>query len=149
MEMMRYGSSGGLPTLRREIDDIFDRFFNEPVFSSAIHRRREWIPSIDVSETRDAIMVKADLPGMESKDIEVNLQSGTLTIKGEEKAEEEKRDEYFHYQERRRGSFQRSIRLPVDVKEDKVEASFKNGILNIKIPKAEEVKRKLVTIRDE
>lgn len=96
-----------------------------------------------------ASLSSAVLPGLEAKDIDVSISGDILTIKGEKKKEEEKKDEHFHYCERYAGSFQRSLRLPVGVRSDQVEAAFKNGVLNITIPKAEEAKKKQIEIKIE
>ena len=107
-----------------------------------------WAPSIDISEDKEAIMLKAELPGLESKDIEVSLHNSIFTIRGEKKVEQEKKDERVHYRERYHGTFQRSFQLPCPVKEDKIDATFKNGVLEIRIPKAEEAKKKQILIKD-
>ena len=135
-----------LRTLRREMDNLWNRFFGETTLPSVF--AKEWAPTVDVSETKEHVVVKAEMPGLEAKDIDVSLSGDLLTIKGEKK-EEEKKDEHYHYRERYAGSFRRSLRLPVGVKSDKVEAAFKNGVLNITIHKAEEAKKKAIKIKTE
>ena len=92
---------------------------------------------MDILETKDKLLIKAELPGLEAKDINVSTSGDILTIKGEkEKEEEEEKDEHYHYCERYCGFFHRSFRLPVAVQSDKVEESLKNGVLKITLPKA-------------
>lgn len=136
-----------LSTLRREMDNLWNRFFGETTLPSVF--AKEWAPTVDVSETKEHVVVKAEMPGLEAKDIDVSLSGDLLTIKGEKKKEEEKKDEHYHYRERYAGSFQRSLRLPVAVKGEKVEATFKNGVLTITLPKAEEAKKKAIKIKTE
>ena len=133
-----------LAPLRKEMDSLFRRFWGELPFTGT--PAEEWLPSMDVSETADSIVVKAELPGMEAKDIDVSILGDRLTIKGEKKKEEEKKGEHFHSMERYYGSFQRSFRLPSTVNMDKIEAGFDKGILTITLPKTEEAKTKEIKI---
>jgi HSP20 family protein len=134
--------------MRRETDRFWDSFFEVGP------RRRteeggEWFPSLDVSETKNDLIVKAELPGMDPKDIDISLSDGTLIIKGERKQEKEEKEENYQLIERSYGSFTRSIRLPKEVKRDKISASYKNGILKVTLPKSEEAKTKEVKIKVE
>jgi len=104
-------------------------------------------PIVDVFEEKDDIVVKAELPGMEKDNIEVNLTDHTLTIKGEKKKEEEIKEENYYRAERSYGSFLRTLELPREVRADKVKASFKNGILEVRMPKTEEAKAKEVKVK--
>jgi HSP20 family protein len=104
-------------------------------------------PAVDLYEEKDDIVVKAELPGMEKDNIEVNLADHTLTIKGEKKKEAEVKEENYYRSERFHGSFLRTLELPKDVHGDKVKASFKNGILEVRLPKTEEAKRKEVKVK--
>jgi HSP20 family protein len=104
-------------------------------------------PAVDLYEEKDDIVVKAELPGMEKDNIEVNLADHTLTIKGEKKKAEEVKKENYYRSERFHGSFLRTLELPKDVHGDKVKASFKNGILEVRLPKTEEAKRKEVKVK--
>jgi HSP20 family protein len=106
----------------------------------------EWAPSVDVYENENKVVVKAELPGMTDKDIDVNILNNTLTIKGEKKKEEEKKEQSYHRIEKSYGAFQRSITLPSSVAADKAKASFKNGVLEIEMPKKEEAKPKQVKV---
>lgn len=122
-------------SIRDELDRIFDRFF-APVEVET--REFAWTPSVDVYETEKDLVVKAELPGLTSKDVEITLTDDTLTIRGEKKESEEVKGENYYRKETRYGSFHRSIRLPVQVKKEDIKASFKDGILEIRLPKAEE-----------
>jgi HSP20 family protein len=132
-------------TFGRELDDLWRQFLGGISFPEI--GTRQWIPDVDVSETDGHIKVKAELPGLEATDIDVSLSGDVLTIKGEKKGEEEKEGEDYHYRERYEGAFQRAIRLPSMVNEDKIEASFKNGVLSIDMPKSEEAGRKRIEIK--
>lgn len=130
--------------LRGEMERLYDRFFDLRPFHQA--EEGEWIPSVDVSETAREVIVKAEIPGMEAKDIKVSLEGGMLFIKGERKQEKEEQDENFHRIERSYGSFYRSIRLPSEVDPDQVKATYKKGILKINLPKTEKEARKKIEV---
>jgi HSP20 family protein len=135
-----------IDVLRREMDRIWDRFSGEnPLEWSG----REWAPSLDVSETQDRIVVKAEAPGIDPKAIDVSLSNGVLTLKGEKKKESEEKGENYHLVERSYGAFSRSVRLPAEVQEDKVKASYKDGILTITLPKSERAKERAIKIEVE
>jgi len=104
-------------------------------------------PAVDLYEEKDDIVVKAELPGMEKDNIEVNLSENRLTIKGEKKKEEEVKKEGYYRSERSYGSFVRTLELPTEVQTDKVKAAFKNGILEIRLPKTEEAKKKETKVK--
>jgi HSP20 family protein len=107
----------------------------------------EWLPSVDISETNGSVTVKAELPGMEAKDIDIDISGDILTLRGEKKVEEEKKEERFYCRERHYGSFQRSFRLPTEVQSDKADARFQNGVLTIDVPKSEESEKKKIEIK--
>jgi HSP20 family protein len=136
---------GELSSLRREMDSLWNRFFGE---TPSLRRfAEEWWPSVDVSETKDNFVVNAELPGLEAKDVDVSISGDMITIKGEKKKEEEDKDEHHHTVERYYGSFQRSFKLPTNVKADKVEAAFDKGVLKVTLPKVEEAKKKTIEIK--
>jgi HSP20 family protein len=134
-------------SLQREMNRLFDDFFTRDFFVEPFRGMGEWRPALDVAETDTAIIVKADLPGLEVKDIDVSLRGDILTIKGQKKEEKEEKTKSYHRVERHFGSFERSVRLPAPVKGDQVEASFKDGVLNIQLPKTEEAKQKSIRIK--
>lgn len=145
MELMPWRPFGNeVGTLRMEMDDLWNRFFGK---TSIARRDMGWSFSVDISDDKDNYIVKAELPGMEAGDINVSLTGNVLTIKGEKKKEEEKKESDHFYSERYYGSFQRSFQLPTDVKADKIDASFKKGVLNITIPKVEEAKKKAIEVK--
>jgi HSP20 family protein len=132
--------------LRREMDRLWDDFFG-PGRKALRPMEMEWAPAVDVSETADQVVIKAEIPGMEAKDIDISLAGDVLTIKGEKKSEREEKKENYHLVERSYGSFSRSLKLPAAVDMDKVEASYKQGVLTISCPKKEEVKPKAIEIK--
>jgi HSP20 family protein len=133
--------------MRKEMDLFWDSFV--PAALERTDDSGEWLPSLDVSETKNEIVVKAEVPGMDPKNIDISLSNGTLTIKGEKKQEREEKEEDYHLVERSYGSFMRSIVLPTEVKQDKINASYKNGILKVVLPKSEEARKKEVKIKVE
>jgi HSP20 family protein len=135
-----------LDVLRREMDSLWDRFTGERPVEWL---KGEWVPSLDVSETKDKVVVKAEVPGIDPKAIDISLSSDILTLKGEKKKEREEKDENYHLIERSYGSFSRSVRLPAEVQEDKVKASYKDGVLTITLPKTEKAKERAIKIEVE
>jgi len=134
----------GLSSLKRDMDRLWDSFFGE---DWGLTRWREgWSPTLDVSETKDNLIVKTELAGVDPKDVDISLTGEVLTIKGEKKDEKEEKEENYHLMERSYGSFSRSMRLPVEVDQDKVKASYKNGVLKITLPKTEKTKSKAIKV---
>ncbi len=133
-----------LTEFRREVDDLFSQFFGKS--GSLSYFAGGFNPPLDISETDQEILVKAELPGVDPKEIEVNITGSNLSIKGEKREEREEKTENMHRVERSFGHFSRSITLPCEVKEDKIEASFKNGVLNLKLPKTESSKKRSIKI---
>src|SRR5688572_17057742 len=107
-----------------------------------------WSPSVDIFETEGEIIVKAELPGVDRKDISLNLEKNVLTLKGERKFEKETKEENYHRIERAYGGFSRSFSIPAIVDEDKIRADYKDGILKISLPKKEQVKPKQIQISE-
>lgn len=134
--------------MRQDMDRLWGSFFERGI-SGRRGEMYDWLPSLDVAETKNEIVVKAEVPGMESKDIDISLSDGVLTIKGEKKQEKEEKEEDYHLIERSYGSFTRSVQLPTKVRSDKIQASYKNGVLTITLPKSEEIKKKEVKIKVE
>ncbi|MEW6324561.1 MAG: Hsp20/alpha crystallin family protein [Nitrospirota bacterium] len=142
-----------LTRMEREMERWFDDVLGGPWRRFGLPdwwRRRELIPrqpAIEISEDRDSLIVKAEIPGLKKEDLQVNLAEGLLTIRGERKHEEEKKEKGYFYSERSYGSFSRSIQLPAEVQSDKVNASFKDGVLEIRLPKTEQAKQREVSIK--
>jgi HSP20 family protein len=133
--------------LRREIDSLYDRFF-EPSFLPASYPfgKGKWDPILDISEGRKYITVKAEIPGVEAKDFAISIQGRLLTIKGEKKQEKRAKEETYYRVERSYGYFNRAIQLPAEVNPNKVDATYKGGILKIRLRKSEENESKRIKI---
>ncbi len=135
LPMSREGAANPFFALQREVNRLFEDFF-----AMSPQEREDWImeyPQIDVRETDNDLKVSAELPGLTDKDIEVLISGDSLTIKGEKKEEKEDKKENYRRMERRYGSFRRVVQLPGEVKADNAQATFKNGVLEITIPKTE------------
>jgi HSP20 family protein len=131
-------------TLREAMDRLFDDAFTRP-FNL---RDGGWsAPAIDMYQTDDEVVVKAAIPGFQADEVQINVTGDVLTLRGEMKHEEEKKDKAWHIREQRWSSFERSITLPTDVKAEKASADFENGVLTVTLPKAEEVKPKTITVK--
>jgi len=136
-------SGGDLARLHREMDDLFGAFFGDwPTFSE----RRVW-PAVDVADSENEIVVKAEVPGCKAEDIDISVHGNTLTIRGEKKAEEEKKEKGYYHLERSYGSFRRELSLPGDIDPDKIEAAYKNGVLTVTLPKSEKAKAVKIKVK--
>lgn len=141
--LIRWEPSREMMTLREAMDRLFDDAFTRP-----LSLREGWsAPAIDMYQTDDDIVVKAALPGIKPDEVQINITGEVLHIKGETRHEEEKKEKAWHMREQRWGAFERSIMLPTDVVADKAKAEFENGVLTITLPKAEEVKPKIINIK--
>jgi HSP20 family protein len=146
-DLLPFKRQSSVPNVFSEMDDLMKKMW----YGFPFHNLQEdmdiaWSPRLDVSETDNGLEIVADLPGMEKKDISVTLEENLLTIKGEKKEEKERKDKHYHTLERRSGSFYRALRLPVEVEKDKIEASFKDGVLTLNLPKSKESKPKVAQI---
>jgi HSP20 family protein len=129
-------------SLRADMDRLFSSLFGR----GPEEREGLWAPIVDIEEDNENIMVKAEIPGMKKDDIKVSVQGNMLTITGERKQESEVKEKTYHRVERSYGKFSRTITLPIDVETDKVKASYKDGVLNIILPKPEAVKPKHIDV---
>ncbi len=143
-----WGPFKEMERMRNEMDRLWESFM-EGKPGRRTEEISRWVPSLDLSETKDSYIVKAEIPGMEPKDIDISLQADLLTIRGEKKQEKEEKEENYHFIERSYGSFSRSIRLPQEIKGNKIKASYKEGILKVILPKSEEAKKKEVKVKVE
>jgi HSP20 family protein len=134
-------------SLKHEMDRVFDRFLEGRW--DEIPGLGEWTPNMDISETKDSLVAKVEVPGMDPKDIQISLQENLLTIKGEKRQEKEEKDEHYHRVERAYGVFTRSVRLPVAVDASKVTASFKNGLLTVTLPKTPSARGTTIPVKAE
>lgn len=130
-----------------EMDRLFDDFFSNVGLTPFNEEWREFSPSVDISENDKEIKVSAELPGLDEEDIQVSLDRDLLTISGEKKEEKEDKRQNYYRLERSYGSFRRSLRLPAEVEADKIEATFKNGVLKITLPKTAAFHRKRITVK--
>jgi len=126
-------------SLRRDVDRLFDDFFRGTVPSTSFLRSSMGWPSVEVSDTDREVRVTAEVPGMSEKDVELLMENGVLTLRGEKKSENEDKDR--GYSERMYGRFERRIALPEGVKEEKASASFRDGVLTVTLPKSTEAQR--------
>lgn len=131
----------------RDLFDRFERLFEDFELPSLFEEREAWTPAFDVIEKEKEYVVTAEIPGIDPKDIDITISNGILTIKGEKKKEEENREENYYYMERQYGTFQRSFRLPNEIEADKVDATYKNGVLRLVLPKAHADNVKKIAIK--
>ncbi|UCB52177.1 MAG: Hsp20/alpha crystallin family protein [Candidatus Zixiibacteriota bacterium] len=127
--------------MNRLFDDIFGHGPARVQWTDGV-----WNPSVDVSEDKDNVVVRAEMPGLNKDDVKISVQDNVLTLKGEKKQEKEEKESDYHRIERSYGSFCRSFQLPTAVEADKIKASYRDGVLNITLPKTEEVKPKEIPI---
>jgi len=143
-------------TLGKMVEDVFGRPWGGPWFGlerpwrlGFLEGQETRIPALEIVEEKDDIVIKAELPGMKKEDVEVQLADNLLTIKGEKKQEEEKKEKGYYYCERSFGSFERSIEIPREVQTEKGRANFKDGVLEIRLPKTEAAKKKEIKLKVE
>ena len=148
MALSRRTPTGGLTRWEpgRELQRMFEEMFGRGEGEEGGWVAGAWAPPVDLYETDDAFMVKAELPGLSKDDIQVEVHDRTLTLRGERKHEAEVKEERYHRRERAYGSFQRSFWLPTTVDANQVKASFKDGVLELRIPKHETAKPKRISI---
>ena len=137
-----WGPFFGLRGLQEDMNRVFFNFLGDVSEKDLIPDT----PAIDLIDTRDNVMVKVELPGIQKEDVEISLKDDHLTIRGEKKQEKEEKGKNRYYVERTYGSFARTITLPTKVKADKVKAAYKDGILEIELPKAEEAKTREIKV---
>ena len=147
MAIVRWQPFRDLLATEREFDRIFREAFS-PLFTEREGElsTRAWAPAVDIFETEDNIVLKAEVPGVEPKDVEVRVEDNTLYLKGERKFEKETKEENYHRIERSYGSFARSFALPNSIDGEKVAAEYKDGLLTLTLPKREEAKPKTIKI---
>jgi HSP20 family protein len=147
MALIRWEPVRELHTMQNEMNRLFNTFFDSPTPSNGGNAGvRRWIPAMDVVETEDHFVLRADLPGLSESDVNIELEDNVLTIAGERKSEHQHRGEGYYRVERAFGSFSRSLTLPEGVDADAVQASFDHGVLEVRIPKPEQHKPRKVQI---
>ena len=145
--LTRWEPAREMMTLREAMDRLFDDALTRP-FSLMRERGSNWSPlAIDMYQTDNDVVVKAALPGIKADEVQINVTNDILTIKGEVKHEEEKKDKSWHIREHRWGAFERSVMLPTGVNADRAQADFENGILTVRLPKSEQSKPKTITVK--
>ncbi len=145
MALIRWEPVRELNTIQNEMNRLFNTFFDTPAPTSGTTLRR-WVPAMDLLETEDDFVLRADLPGLSESDVNIELEANVLTVSGERKVEHEERKEGYYRVERASGSFSRSLTLPDGVDPEAVKASFDRGVLEIRIPKPEQRKPRKVSI---
>ena len=143
MSIIRYSpftDFEGFPAGMRMFQDSVNRLFAEP------NSHRPWVPAVDIQETENELVVKADVPDMEMKDIDVRMENGTLTLRGERKFESQKTEGGWHRLERSYGTFERAFTLPETVNPEGVKADYKNGVLTVTLPKKEVAKPRQIKV---
>lgn len=146
MELVRFNPFATAPSINSRINRMFDDFFTDSgrLVSNSV---KSWSPEVDIYEEAGKVVIKADLPGIEKKDIAINVEDGILTLKGERKTDEKSDEKNIYRRERFYGSFERAFRLSPNTDADKIEAEFKNGVLHITIPNAVEPAGKEISIQ--
>ena len=137
----------------REIEDMFDRYTKAMGWPASrgqeLITTGDWTPRVDISETDNEFVIKAEIPEVKKEDVKVSVDNGVVTIQGERKQEKEDKGKKFHRVERYYGSFVRSFSLPDNIDETKIKASFKDGMLNLQIPKTAAAKPKTIEVKVE
>ncbi len=141
--LIRWEPMREMMTLREAMDRLFDDAFTRPLSLAGSPA----MPAIDLYQTADSLVVKAALPGLKAEDVQISVTGDVLTLRGEFKQEEERKDATYHIREQRSGAFERSVLLPTEVQTDKAKADFENGILTVTLPKAESVKPRTINIK--
>jgi HSP20 family protein len=136
MALVRWDPSREVDSLQSEVNRLFDTFFGGAPANGRGLRR--WVPPMDLMETEDHLILRADLPGLDSEDVNIEVKDSVLTVSGEREAEHEEKTDGFHRVERAFGTFSRSMSLPSRIDADKITASFEKGVLEVRIPKPEE-----------
>ena len=144
--MERWDPFRNMSDVQGEVNHLFESFLGRPTTSSTAPATRIWAPVLDVHETKDDLVLNFELPGITEKDVSLSITGDLLTLKGERTANRDFKDEDAYHVERVYGKFERSVQLPMPVQADKVKATYRDGVLEVKLPKAEEVKPKAIKI---
>jgi HSP20 family protein len=144
MTIVRWEPMRELTSLQSEMNRLFNTVFDTPGSSGSGLRR--WVPAMDLVETNDAFVLRADLPGLSEEDVKIEIEDNVLTVSGERQAEHEAREEGFYRMERAFGTFSRALTLPKGVDADAVTASFDRGVLEVRVPKPEQAKPRRIEI---
>jgi HSP20 family protein len=155
MAMQRWQPFGGvverwdpfrISGIQGEVNRLFDDFFGRTSATTPAAGERTWAPPVDIWETKDNLVLAFEIPGMREKDLSVTMTGDHLTVKGERRFDRDVKEESYHRLERVYGRFERTIQLPLEVQADKIRAAYRDGVLEVTLPKAEEVKPKEIKI---
>ncbi len=139
----RRNEGGGLASLQRDLNSFFDSFFD----SEPWDRSPGWMPPMEIEESQEELVIRAEVPGMKNEDVDISLHGNTLTISGEKKSQRENKNGGFYQSERRYGRFQRVLSLPTDVDAEKIEATQNEGVLTVRLPKSEAAKPRKIEVK--
>ena len=146
MALVQWNPARDLMRMREDMNRLFSQFFREGDDEEGTWLTGAWAPPVDIHETDEVLILKAELPGFSKDDVHVELHNNRLTLRGERRHETEVKEEQYHRRERAYGSFQRTFQLPTTIDQDKVKASFQNGILELRLPKSEAAKPKRIAL---
>ncbi len=147
--IVRWDPFKEVATLQERMNRVFGDLWGRAHHPEEDYLSGSWMPAVDVRETKDALEITAELPGLEPKNVDVSVENGVLTLKGSREFEKATEGETYHRVERAYGSFERSFTLPTNVDPDKVKAVYRHGVLHLTLPKREEAKPRSVTIKIE
>ena len=147
MALVRWTPLGNLQSFQHEMNRMFEDFFRGGNGEAAGPGMGSWTPAVDIHETDDGFVIKAELPGISKDDVSIDVHQNTLTLRGQRKHEAEVKNERYHRVERAYGSFERSFVLPTVVDQDKAQATYKDGVLELHLPKSEAAKPKRIAIQ--
>jgi HSP20 family protein len=145
MDLIRWEPFEGLSRIQSRIHDLFEETVGRPRLPQS-QTSGVWYPPVDILESKDSYLIRAELPGMKKEDFHLELKDGTLTLSGERKLEQTANGVEYHRVERLSGRFTRSFYLPQTVKHDGIKATYRDGVLEVYVPKAEEAKPKQITV---
>jgi HSP20 family protein len=134
---------GNVTDIQGEVNRLFDNFFGRPASAAS---GRAWAPPVDLYETKDDIVLTMEVPGVRDKDVTVSITGDLLSVKGERRFEQDVKEQQLLHVERVYGKFERLVQLPIPVQTDKVKASYRDGLLEIKLPKTEEIKPREIKV---
>jgi HSP20 family protein len=143
MALVRWDQNREVDSLQSEVNRLFDTFFGGQPANKGFRR---WVPAMDLVETDDHLVLKADLPGLDKDDVDIEVKDGVLTVSGERKTEDEERTDGFYRVERAFGTFSRSMSVPQRIDAERISATFDKGVLEVRIPKPEDRKPHRVEI---
>ncbi|MDD5563542.1 MAG: Hsp20/alpha crystallin family protein [Thermoanaerobaculaceae bacterium] len=147
--IVRWDPIREIATLQNRMNRVFNDVWGQTHRPEEDYISGSWMPAVDVRETKDALEIAAELPGLDPKDVDVSVDNGVLTLKGSRTFEKAVEGETYHRVERAYGSFERSFSLPTNVDPEKVRASYRHGVLHLTLPKREEAKPKSISIKVE